>query len=123
MFEEIDVKDFPKIDTSLYPYYFLDNYLPPDKLFKYNEFYIELILDGGIPFLSMINLGKPVNLICLLKPFIVKILDEYGIVGFQYDIKGTDLMLKRIFKSMPKIKMLYYTDEYGYTNLIVRKEE
>ena len=121
LFEEINVEDFPKIEKSNYPDYFLENCKDADRLFKYKDFYIELILDDRIPFLSMINLGKPINIIPVTIPFIRDIISEYGKCSFQWCKNGTSSYLKKITKGFKILE--YYTDEYDYYNMTICKKE
>lgn len=124
-FKEISINEFPNVDKSKYPDYFYEDSLPANRLFKYNDLYVEIVIDeNDIPYVSFINLGYPVrNILKICFPFLTELIDEYGIMGFQWTLKGTTSFLKKYIKILDDEKYRINILDFSENNneIIIRR--
>lgn len=125
-FQEIPINDFPYVDKTKYPDYFYENSLPTHRLFKYKNLYMEIVIDDetGYPYLSFINLGKPIKNICqICFPIMNELIDEYGIMGFQWTLKGTTSFLKRFISTLDNKQFVIdiLNDKINDYEIIIRR--
>ncbi|MGL6024801.1 MAG: hypothetical protein ACRCZ9_05640 [Fusobacteriaceae bacterium] len=116
MFREISPSDFPKLDPSQYPDYYMDGiFTVGDRVFTDGETFVELHVDEGVPFLSMINVYGRCHIFSL-KIVADEIMNEYGKLGFSWkkDIKNQKY-IKRLSSNYKIIKEFLDcdTDEYS----------
>lgn len=94
-FVEIPRYKIPKIDLEKFPH-FIDN-SQSDRVFVYDNFYMCLDMDNGIPFISYINFGETKNFFKgEANELLEYIINTYGKIGFCWTLKGTGTWLKRL---------------------------
>lgn len=66
-FKEISPEEFPQVDKSLYPDYYIDGCESRiDRLFKYKDCYVEVFVDEeDSACMAIINLGEAFNILCV----------------------------------------------------------
>lgn len=117
-FKEIPVDEFPKLEIQIEEKYYENGDSKTDRLFKYDNFYIEVVFEDGIPYLSMLNLGKPKNILKIGNELFSEMLDKYDCFGFSYTNPKTGKFVERICK---RYKNFTKENKNGIIHTIITK--
>lgn len=121
-FMEIPLELFPKVNKADYPNYWVDQEVDPERIFKYEDFYIGIKVVDQTPYISMINLGKAQSsLFHKGDDLIDDLIEHYGKLGFVSKVGfRNEAFIKRIAKKYILIDD-FERDEMKH--IIITKEE
>lgn len=112
MFSRIDPKDMPIVNPKNFPeYYVAGEFEVGEILYKSGNTYLDIVVDEGVPYASVICLKGSANLFGI-KDVLDEILSEYGSVGF-YWVKGirNEIYIKRLIRNYKIVEAVYNSEE------------
>lgn len=112
----------PRIDMSLYPEFAGDcteEDLDLSKWFRYKDYYVQLEVSDDIAYLSIINLGKPSNVLSACQQIVSDTLKEYHVCLMYTTGYKSEVLIKRLVKSH---KVICFGNVENKTYYVLEKE-
>ena len=121
MFIEVNPREFEKIDQRKYPELFPDGqiYENPDRLYKYNDYYIGFREMAGIMYADILNMGEPENVLSQCRELLERLMKVFGEMGFYFPAEyKSKILVNRMIRGYEVV----HDETYNNFRTIIIKE-
>ena len=121
MFIEVNPREFEKIDQLKYPELFPDGqiYENPDRLYKYNDYYIGFREMAGIMYADILNMGEPENVLSQCRELLERLIKVFGEMGFYFPAEyKSKILVNRMIRGY---EVVHDSEYHGFRTIIIKE--